>query len=196
MKLTCPECGAHGSATMFASDATARQALALSLDMPSPIQAELASYLALFRPQKRVLSWGKIKRTVVELDKLVKDDRLTWDRQPPVKCPPRVWAEAMQVVVDRQPATPLKNHNYLRAVAYELAAKHKGKVDAQAERDLEGHRQSGRHRPKQAAKPGEPNWTPDQKDKDQRGGPIPVDIREGLEKSGLLAPKEEESSNP
>ena len=188
MKLTCPECGAHGSATMFASDATARQTLALSLNLPAPIQADLESYIALFRPQKRGLSWGKIKRIVVELDKLVKADRLTWNHQPPVKCPPRVWAEAMQVVIDGDITRPLKNHNYLRAVAYDLAVKYTSKVDAQAERETEASRRAGKHRKKERGDGS--SWTPDQKPESKT---IPEPARKALEKLNFLDPKEKKS---
>ncbi|MDR3631737.1 MAG: hypothetical protein P4L42_15555 [Desulfocapsaceae bacterium] len=123
MKLTCPACGAIASAETWINDALCRETLALIAGLPVPLPKAILSYVALFRPQKTGLSWKKALRLVEEIKVLVKKGHVNVQGKVDRNCPPRLWAQAMDRMVERRVglALPLKNHNYLRQVAWQLA---------------------------------------------------------------------------
>lgn len=144
VNLRCPACGAVAGADAWATDAEVRGLFALVTTLPAPVLPELLPYLALFRPKARSLSWRRAKRVTQDLAEMVKKPGLSWERRPVRPCPPALWAEAMRLVTERGPERPLRNHNYLRAIAYELS----DRADARREKDTEAARRArGREGP-------------------------------------------------
>ncbi len=123
MKLICPSCGATASIEAWSNDSTAREAVVAVASLPAPLHLSTLRYLALFRPAKSALSWKKVLRLVGEINDLAQVGYVSIQGQIDRNCPPRIWAAAMDDMVERQGAIkrPLKNHNYLRQVAYGLA---------------------------------------------------------------------------
>lgn len=123
MKLVCPECGATGSAAMFTNDAEIREVLAAIVKLPAPVVGAILPYLSLFRPESRALSWKKARRLVVELAALVAANSVQIQGKPARPCAAYMWAEAMEAMVARRYRLqlPLKNHNYLKTVAWPIA---------------------------------------------------------------------------
>jgi hypothetical protein len=72
----------------------------------------------------------------------VSEGRVCHDKNVPRPCAAGTWAEAMTLMIERfnGQRPKLKNHNYLRAVAYPLA----NAADAQNERNLEDKRRARR----------------------------------------------------
>lgn len=132
MKLICPGCGAVSSAEAMTSDEACRKTLAVICQMTPPLPPIVLPYLSLFRPEKSSLSWGKALRLAKELSELIGKGYAQIEKKPARKCPARLWAVAMEEMIDRRQrlTRPLKNHNYLRDVAYTLA----DKEDAETEK--------------------------------------------------------------
>lgn len=122
MNLTCPACGSQASAEVWQNDEEAREAFTLLASLPAEVQAEALRYLALFRPAKSRLSWARAGRLLAELRDLVTSREVLRNRQSR-PCPPAIWAAAMaQMQAQRDRIQrPLPNHNYLIAIAYDLA---------------------------------------------------------------------------
>lgn len=124
MKLVCPSCGAQCSAESFQNDADARAVLAALVKLPAPVlDAGILNYLSLFRPGTgRSLQWRRALRLVEDLAALVADGRVQFGRNVARPCPPRLWREAIEKMLGNPPKQlPMKNHNYLLAVAWEIA---------------------------------------------------------------------------
>lgn len=146
MNATCPHCGTHGSLETFLADADAKAAVVAVSALPGDLPRLVWSYLGLFRKpgSSRVLTWQRVGRVVTELAALVAEPETQWKSGRVVPNAPRFWAEAIQTVLDKDAIgkleRPLDGHNYLRAVAYDIAEKawHQGNV---------AREDSARHRP-------------------------------------------------
>jgi hypothetical protein len=123
MRLTCPACGAVSSAQSYANDADARACLAIVGDLPRGVSRICLSYLALFRPASgKGLSWSKAFSLLSGLKNLIAFPHIQWERQVARPNLSEAWEKGMERIIEHPPKTlPLKNHNYLRAVAYEIA---------------------------------------------------------------------------
>ena len=123
MKLTCPSCGAQASADAWASDADARRALQLVATLDRDVARLALPYLSLFRPKAgRGLFWARVCRLLEQLKLLVETPEISWGPRPHLANSPAVWARAIEKLLAQPPSDlPLKNHNYLRVVAYEIA---------------------------------------------------------------------------
>jgi len=124
MKLHCPACGAEASLDCWDKDPDCLQALKSAFALPPEVARVVTSYLALFRPESRALSWPRALRVIKELNIMIAEGTLRIQGKPVRACPPGVWAEAIAEMVDNRSRIkrPLKNHNYLRQVAYAKAA--------------------------------------------------------------------------
>lgn len=123
MILTCPTCGSTHSAEGWENDIAARETLAAVVALPGPVGKSCLGYLSLFRPEQRALTWKKAKATIQTLAALVAPGWVQIQGKPARTCPPHLWAQAMDQMVERAATLqrPLKNHNYLRAIAWQLA---------------------------------------------------------------------------
>lgn len=126
MKLICPSCGATASCESWENDATARETVLAIASLPAPMHLSTLRYIALFRPAKSALSWSKALRLSKEVGDLAQAGYVSVQGQADKDCPPRIWAEAMDSMVERQSAIkrPLKSHSYLRQVAHGLATEY------------------------------------------------------------------------
>ena len=154
---SCPECGFAADPAAFVADAAFKQAMAVQAKLPAVVQAQLVAYLGLFRPEKRSLTGARTLKIVQELAALVLAGTVDWNKQPPRRCAAALWAEGMRQMVERKAGqrAHFENHNYLRAVVYDLAD--------QADREGEQQRSAAEraHRPPaRAAEP--PEAAPDE----------------------------------
>ncbi|MFC1524644.1 hypothetical protein ACFL6N_07630, partial [Thermodesulfobacteriota bacterium] len=79
-------------------------------------------YLTLFRPAKSALSWKKALRIIKELAVLIGSGSVQIEGKVSRPCPARIWAAAIdEMLVNPGIKRPLKNHNYLRQVAWGMA---------------------------------------------------------------------------
>jgi hypothetical protein len=101
----------------------ARQALQAACALPPEVSKVCLGYLSLFRPMQRALSWSKSLRIINELSALIAPGHIQVQGKPARPCPPRIWAVAMEQMVERSATLqrPLKNHNYLRQIVHQLA---------------------------------------------------------------------------
>lgn len=151
MKLRCFACGAMGSAEAFTNDSIARELLAVATNLPHPLPPIILNYLAMFRPEKTMLTWPKALRLTKDLAALVATGTVQVEKKAARPCPPRLWAQAIEQVIERRDrlSLPLKNHNYLKQIVYDLA-------DRQDARNEAGYHQAaaaGNHRTYQPPEP-------------------------------------------
>jgi hypothetical protein len=147
MILICPSCGAAHSAEGWENDATARQALQASTKLPASVNSVLLAYLGLFRPSKQALRWSKSLKMINELSAMIAQGHIQIQGKVARPCPPHLWAQAMEAVADRRATLilPLKNHNYLRQVAYQIADQaDAGRERTQNQQVLNGNAQAHR----------------------------------------------------
>ncbi|MFA7174858.1 MAG: hypothetical protein WC340_15895 [Kiritimatiellia bacterium] len=127
MKATCPHCGTYGPVEIFLADADAKSATTLVDALPGELPRLVWSYLGLFRKpgSPRVMTWSRVLRIVTELDGYIREPRTQWKGGRVVDNRPEFWADAIKTVMERDASgkfkRPLDGHNYLHAIAYELA---------------------------------------------------------------------------
>lgn len=147
MKLVCPSCGLTASAEAWINDAAARDLLLAVATLPAPLPKAMLPYLGLFRPEKQALRWDKAAKIVSELAKSVQTGYVQVQGKVARPCPPRIWAAAMEQMVERRESIrrPLPNHNYLRQVAWQLADEEDARGEA-TRRQMESAGGIGRNR--------------------------------------------------
>ena len=135
MRLVCPCCGGIASLDAWSLDQDARATVAAIVSLPQGLPSQAMRYLGLFRraDSPRGLSWGRARRLVAELAELVNAQELSWDNNPAHRNRVVYWEHALAVILEREGLgkikRPLMNHNLLRCIAAEQAAK-----EAEAER--------------------------------------------------------------
>lgn len=132
MNGVCQTCGAVAPLEWFLVDGKYKQCLVVMADLPREVAPAAVRYFALFRPASgRAMSADKALRLLEEIAALVGAGYVQVDNLVARPCPPRIWAEAMdQMRQSPKLRLPMKNHNYLRQVAYDRA----DAADAAAER--------------------------------------------------------------
>ena len=123
MKLICPACGAIASAESWINDELCRATLAKIAGLPTPLPKTVLGYLSLFRPDKTGLTWKKALRLAEEIAALTACGFVSIHGKVDRTCSPRIWAQGMEQMIEKRLSLtlPLKNHNYLRQVAWQLA---------------------------------------------------------------------------
>ena len=139
MLITCAGCGAKMSLDAAVNDAAARAAFARIAKLAKPVEERAPAYLALFRSGGRPLAWPKVRRLLDGLADLVAAGKVQVQGGEPRPAPPALWAEAMDAVIEARP-TGLKNHNYLRKVAWEKAAGIAAAAETKREKDRQAIR--------------------------------------------------------
>jgi hypothetical protein len=135
MRLICPVCGALCSAEAWQNDATCRTFIDLLVKFPNDIRSLVLPYLGLFRTGKSGLTWSRAYRVIADLHTLTASGNVQWEGGETRPAPASLWAAAIDAVLVRRPKA-LQNHNYLRHVAWEMAAP----IAARRERDIEAER--------------------------------------------------------
>jgi hypothetical protein len=127
MKATCPHCGTYGPIELFLADADAKAACKMVDALPGELPRLIWSYLGLFRKpgSPRAMTWSRALRIIRQLDGYIRDPRTQWKGGRVVDNRPEYWAEGIKAVMERDAhgklKRPLDGHNYLRAIAYEIA---------------------------------------------------------------------------
>jgi len=112
MILHCPCCHAQFSVETIIQDEAARELLGLKGTLPPAT----FSYLALFRSEKRALSWERALRLAKEI---IDNGQWTMDNCQPSTVNYQLLNEAMMETIEAlrgKGGAPLKNHNYLKKV--------------------------------------------------------------------------------
>lgn len=133
MNGTCQTCGTVAPIEWFLSETEYRQICAVLVELPKDIQPVVFHYLGLFRPATgRAIQVTKATRLLSEIKALVTAGHVQVDRKVARPCLPRIWAQAIEQMVERRDrlSLPMPNHNYLKTITYDLA----DQADAQAER--------------------------------------------------------------
>jgi len=137
MRLICPVCGAMCSAEAWQNDATCRTFIDLLLRFSGEVRNLVLPYLGLFRTGKSGLTWSRAYRLVSDLHTLMGSGNVQWEGGELRPAPASLWASSIDAVLMRRPKA-LQNHNYLRHVAWELAAP----IAARREREVEAERRA------------------------------------------------------
>lgn len=132
MRLICPSCGAMASGEAWMNDAIIRNFFETAMKLPSPVRIRTLHYLGLFRQGGKALPWRRALTLVKSLRDLTEQDTVHWQGGETRPCTSEVWGKAMEVTLASSPKG-LKNHNYLRHVAWEMAAE----LAAKSEKDRE-----------------------------------------------------------
>lgn len=123
MRMTCPACGASADLDVFMEHEGARQVVRLALELPAGMSAAVMSYLGLFRPPKRQLTWSRVATLLGELLDAIKAGQIerkgrSW------AAPQALWIAAIETVIAARDADklrlPLKSHGYLFEVVVGL----------------------------------------------------------------------------
>lgn len=135
MRLICPSCGAIASAESWQNDATVRNFLEAIIKLPSAVQIRTLHYLALFRQGNKALPWRRALNLAKSLRDLTDQEVVHWQGGETRPVTVEIWGRAMEATIASGPKG-LKNHNYLRHVAWEMAAD----LAAKTEEDREAKR--------------------------------------------------------
>jgi hypothetical protein len=136
MQLTCPCCNARFPVESALQDDAARACVAAALALPPPLGDLLLRYLGLFRPQKRVLSWDRVRKLLADLTDSLADAQVSRNgvtRAAPVE----LWRMALEETLGARDsgalALPLKSHGYLCEIVWRKS----GQIADAAERKRE-----------------------------------------------------------
>lgn len=156
----------------------ARKAFAARATLPVEVSAHLLPYLALFRPDKRALSWSRSLKVMQELAAQIAPGWVQVQGKPARECPPSIWAAGMAQMVERSATLqrPLKNHNYLRQVVWQLA----DQADAGRERTQHHEVVSGEQRARRQRGDDEDPFLKAYKEKHGAFPSMPAEVTESL----------------
>lgn len=146
MKLICPSCGAIASADSWMNDELCREALAKIAALPAPLPKAALGYLGLFRPGQNGLTWKKALRLADEISQIAAKGHVHVRGKIDRDCPPRIWAQAMEQMVERRNflSLPLPNgHVYLCKVAWDLADQEAAKNERSTYQVAQNRRSAG-----------------------------------------------------
>lgn len=146
MRLVCPSCGATASAEAWHNDAAIRYTIDALLQLPTPVRLQALAYLGLFRQGTKALPWRRALNIARSLKDLVQSETIHWQGGETRPVNAEIWGKAIEATLASGPKG-LKNHNYMRKCAWDLAAE----LAAKTERDREATRQ--KRRPDDVADP-------------------------------------------
>ncbi|MHB8772982.1 MAG: hypothetical protein ACYC7J_18460 [Syntrophales bacterium] len=132
MRLVCPSCGAVASGEAWMNDSIIRNFFETAMKLPSPVQTRMLHYLGLFRQGGKALPWRRALTLARSLRDLTEQETVHWQGGETRPATADLWGRAMEATLASGPKG-LKNHNYLRHVAWEMAAE----LAARAEEDRE-----------------------------------------------------------
>lgn len=126
----CQTCGTIAPIEWFLADAEHRKFAAIVAELPREVAPLVYHYLALFKTDAgRAMQIRKAVRLVTELKTMVAAGHVQVDRRVARPCAPRLWALAVEQMIERRDrlTLPMPNHNYLKSIAWDLADKADGK---------------------------------------------------------------------
>lgn len=121
MRIVCPSCGALASAEAWMNDSIIRNFFEVVLNLPAPVQIRTLHYLGLFRQGGKALPWRRALTLAKSLRDLTEQETVHWQGGEIRPITAEIWGRAMETTIASGPKG-LKNHNYLRHVAWEMAA--------------------------------------------------------------------------
>ena len=184
MILICPSCGATHSADAWENDVKIRKTLQATCTLPAEVSRVLLPYLGLFRPEKRALTWTKSLKIIGELQQLIAQGHIQVQGKVSRPCPPRIWAQGMEQMSARTDLSrPMKNHNYLRQIVYQLA----DQADAGREHQQYQNEQNGNARAQRASERQQPR----QDSRVPKEEPLSQLERQWVERYGTLPGEEQ-----
>lgn len=145
MNLTCPCCHTEFPIEAGFIEADGKRLAAAFAAMEPALGRAVLGYLRLFKPTKQGLRLARAVKIVQELVELIDAGRVCADERSGVwrTATPAMWAAGIEQLLATPPTgLPLGGHNYLRKVVFTLAEKQ----EAEAERQTEEDRRTGRHR--------------------------------------------------
>ena len=128
MRLVCPSCGATASAEAWTNDTAIRYTFDALVQLPSPVLSQALSYLGLFRQGTKALPWKRALSIARSLQELVAAGTVHWQGGETRPCNAEIWGKAIEATLASGPKG-LKNHNYLRKCAWEMAAELAAKME-------------------------------------------------------------------
>lgn len=141
MIVTCPCCHARYAIEAGLNDDAARQAVAAASKLPGQLGDLVLRYIALFRPEKRALSWDRAARLLTEISDMIQAGRIErhgrlW------AAPVEAWRDAITEMLNRRDklTLPLDGHGYLLAIIEGRASKTEAREETRTE-------QTRRHAP-------------------------------------------------
>lgn len=158
MRLRCPACHAEASIEAYLGADAARGALVRALRMPAPLASLLTQYLAMFRPEKRALSFERVDALLAELFVMIDSGQVSLNRNLRA-APLALWRQGLEHMVELRsralevpPRTnlelPLKTHGYLTTVVHGMAEKIAAATESKHEADArKGRRDDDSARP-------------------------------------------------
>jgi len=112
---TCPYCRHKFPAAMLeGTEAKLHEAY-------SSIPVDITEYIQLFQPREKLMQPKRELKLVVDVNNMVRIGHVQWKDGVPRNADPSVWAEAIAVMLKRKLKLPMTNHNYIRAIAWEIA---------------------------------------------------------------------------
>jgi hypothetical protein len=112
--------------------------MAIIAELPREVAHVVLHYIALFRPASgRSVTPAKAQRLLGGLKELVDRRLVQVPGQVARPCLPSMWGQAIEEMLDRRDrlTLPLKNHNYLRQVAWPIADKADATREVRRNRD-------------------------------------------------------------
>lgn len=139
MLLVCPSCGATASAEAWNNDAAIRYTIDALLQLPTPVRLQALSYLGLFRQGTKALPWRRALVIARSLNELVAEGTVHWQGGETRPVNAEIWGKAIEATLASGPKG-LKNHNYMRKCAWDLAAELAAKQETKREADRQSRR--------------------------------------------------------
>lgn len=151
----CAICGYRAPITAFLEAAGNGDLVPVFIKLPQELQTPFCKYLTLFKPASgRALQHSKTKRLTMEMVALVGKGYVSRKDKVDRPCTPSMWVQGIEKMLEQvgNLELPMKNHNYLRSIVYQIAdqadarkEKHQNQEiingNAQAHRDLHHDRQ-------------------------------------------------------
>lgn len=128
----CPRCNHKAPLVDYLAGAADGELAAVILQLPRLVQTHYLRYFSLFRPASgRAIQTQKAIRLSQELADLVKLSHVSQQGKVDRPCPPSIWAQAMERMIEQihTLTLPMKSHGYLKTIAWTIA----DKADAQTE---------------------------------------------------------------
>ncbi|HRR42219.1 MAG TPA: hypothetical protein P5244_13370 [Syntrophales bacterium] len=110
------------------NDSIIRNFFDVAMRLPSPVQIRTLHYLGLFRQGGKALPWRRALTLAKSLRDLTEQETVHWQGGETRPVTPAIWGRAMEATLASGPKG-LKNHNYLRHVAWEMAAEAAAKAE-------------------------------------------------------------------
>lgn len=129
----CPRCLYKASLISFIEAAGDGKLIPVFQKLPAGVQAYYLAYMSLFRPKSgSAIQLDKVARLTAELADLIALTYVHVQGRVDRPCTPKTWAMAMEQMIEQAPGLtlPMKNHNYLKSIVWDLA----DKADRQAEK--------------------------------------------------------------